>query len=91
MKKIDSNTALALDADLFTLSDTLRKARFIKDLLMNNLIPEDDLPGTSQTQLVITTTFNNRYVEIISDYLNTAANLAETLHNSFHELDAKAS
>jgi len=89
MKKIDSNTILTLDADLFTLSDTLRKARFIKDLLMNNLIPEEDLPRASQPQLVITTTFNNRYVEIISDYLNTAANLAEALHNSFHESDAE--
>jgi len=90
MKKIDSNTILALDEDLFALSDTLRKARFIKDLLMDNLIPEEDLPETDQTKLMLTTIFNNRYVEIISDYLSTAANLAEELHSSFHEPNAES-
>ena len=89
MKTVNSNTILALDEDLFALSEDLRKARFIKDLLMDNLIPEEDLPGTSQGKLIITTTFNNRYVEIISDYLSSAADLADKLLNSFCESDAE--
>lgn len=92
MKKVDIHTAAAvLEDELFALSQDIRKARFAMDLLWGNLIPDEDLSDVSRDKLIVTTSTNNNYVEIVSDYLFAASQKMAELYKLCSEPEAKAS
>ena len=92
MKKVDVHTAAAvLEDELFALSQDIRKARFAMDLLWENLIPDEDLSDVSRDKLIVTTSTNNNYVEIVSDYLFAASQKMAELYKLCSEPAAKAS
>lgn len=92
MKKVDVHTAAAvLEDELFALSQDIRKARFAMDLLWGNLIPDEDLSDVSRDKLIVTTSTNNNYVEIVSDYLFAASQKMAELYKLCSEPEAKAS
>ena len=92
MKKVDVHTAAAvLEDELFALSQDIRKARFAMDLLWGNLIPDEDLSDVSRDTLIVTTSTNNNYVEIVSDYLFAASQKMAELYKLCSEPEAKAS
>lgn len=92
MKKVDVHTAAAvLEDELFALSQDIRKARFAMDLLWENLIPDEDLSDVSCDKLIVTTSTNNNYVEIVSDYLFAASQKMAELYKLCSEPEAKAS
>lgn len=91
MKKVDVHTAaVVLEDELFALSQDLRKASFTMNLLCGNLIPKEGLADVPYEKLIVTDSFNNGYIEIISDYLFAASQKMADLYKLCSEPDAKA-